>query len=178
MHRPFGPLAVVAALLLVSACTPSTPTSPIAVSSSSTPTPSATSLDPATQDLRGAEQAIVALVAKADALAQDPTTDAGDIAMVARDEAFNSELSVLIHNHKNGYVQVGFSKVLDPHAVLAGTATWSVTACIDVSGTDVVDKSGKSVVSPSRAPRYGYTYSVIKDGIKFYVTKEQVTGTC
>lgn len=118
------------------------------------------------------------MVAKTDALAQDPTADIGDVAMVARDDAFNDELSVLLHNHKNGYVQLGSSKVIDPHAVLAGPATWSVTACIDVSGTDVVDKNGKSVISPSRAPRYGYSYSVIKDGTKFFVTREQVTGTC
>ena len=120
----------------------------------------------------------MALIAKTDALAQDLTADISDVATVARGDAFTAELSFLVDNHKNGYVQVGFSKVLEPHAVLAAPSTWSVTACIDVSGTDLVDKNGKSVVAASRAPRYGYSYSVVKDGAKFYVTKEQVTGTC
>ena len=120
----------------------------------------------------------MALVAKTDALAQDLSTDAGDVAAVARGDAFTAELSVLVGRHKNGYVQIGSRRVLDPHAVLAGPNLWSVTACIDVSGTDVVDKDHKSVVGPSRAPRYAYSYSVIKDGAKFYVNTEEATGTC
>jgi len=111
-------------------------------------------------------------------LAQDLNSDAGDVDTVARGDAFTTELSFLVDRYKNGYVQVGFRRVLDPHAVLAAENQWSVTACIDVSGTDVIDKDHKSVISPSRAPRYSYSYSVIKDGAKFYVTTEQVTGTC
>ena len=178
MRRLFVPLAVAAAVLLASACTPSAPTSTIPVSSHSTPSPSATSLDPATQDLRGAEQAVIAMVAKVDALLQVEGADFGSLSEVARDDAFATQLSILQSYRRNGWTQIGNSKVLSPHAVLSSQDHWAVAACVDVADVDVVDKTQKSIVSPSRPPRVAANYQVVKDQAKFYVTRREVTTTC
>ncbi len=178
MRRLFVPLAVAAAVLLANACTPSAPTSIIPVSSPSTPSPSATSLDPATQDLRGAEQAVVALVAKIDALAQDPNLDIGSLDEVARGQAFTTQLEILKKYRLSGWKQLGSQKVLVPSAVLATATTWTVSACIDVSGADVVDASGTSVVDRTKPSRFQLQYGVVRDGAKFYVNRSEVTGSC
>lgn len=176
-------LAIIAALMLAlgAACTPTNSSSPApspSVVSPATPTPSATSLDPLTQDLRSAEQAVVAMVAKIDQLAQDLNSDYTSLSEVARDQAFTNELSILVDYRKNNLTLVGNRKVVGPVAVPDTVTKWNVAACVDVSGTDVVDKDRRSVVSPSRPPRVQTTFGVVKDGSHFYVYRREVTSTC
>jgi hypothetical protein len=52
-----------------------------------------------------------------------------------------------------------------------------VTACIDVSGVNVVDKNGKSVVEPTRANAYIERLSVEKMKVGWRVTDGVDTGT-
>jgi hypothetical protein len=55
---------------------------------------------------------------------------------------------------------------------------YKVTACIDASKVNLVDKSGKSVVAPEGPRRVSYDYTVENDQQKWYVIKEKVTKTC
>ena len=176
-------LAIIAALMLAlgAACTPTNSSSPApspSVVSPATPTPSATSLDPLTQDLRSAEQAVVAMVAKVDQLAQDLNSDYTSLAEVARDQAFNTELSILQSYTRNKWRQVGRQKVEAPTAIPDTVTKWNVTACLDVSGADVIDGSGKSVVDRTKPSRFLYTYGVVKDQSKFYVYLADMVGSC
>ena len=69
-----------------------------------------------------------------------------------------------------GWVQHGNAMVVDPVASKKVGKAFAVTACIDVSALDVVDKSGKSVVVPSRPQRQRYSYQVEKAPQGFFVT--------
>jgi ribosomal protein L24 len=55
---------------------------------------------------------------------------------------------------------------------------YKVTACIDASNVNLVDKNGKSVVPPEGPRRVSYDYTVEQDQQKWYVIKEKVTETC
>jgi len=55
---------------------------------------------------------------------------------------------------------------------------YKVTACIDASKVNLVDKNGKSVVPPEGPRRVSYDYTVENDQRKWYVIKEKVTKTC
>ena len=55
---------------------------------------------------------------------------------------------------------------------------FKVTACIDSSKVNLVDKNGKSVVPPNGPRRVAYDYTVQKDSERWYVIKEKVTETC
>ena len=50
--------------------------------------------------------------------------------------------------------------------------TFKVTACLDVSDVDVVDASGKSVVSAGRPDAQRYTYTVQKAPEGFFVVED------
>lgn len=54
---------------------------------------------------------------------------------------------------------------------------FNVKVCVDVSKVNVVDKDGKSVVSPNRLSKAAYNYSVQKgnDG-RFYVATDTMKG--
>jgi hypothetical protein len=55
---------------------------------------------------------------------------------------------------------------------------YNVTACIDASKVNLVDKNGNSVVPPKGPRRVSYDYTVEYDEQKWYVIKEKVTKTC
>ncbi|KGN41905.1 hypothetical protein N801_04265 [Knoellia aerolata DSM 18566] len=61
--------------------------------------------------------------------------------------------------------------VLDPK-----TKLYQVSACVDVSKVNVVDKAGKSVVSAERQPRTRYTYKVQQDDGQFFVVEDLLKG--
>ena len=170
-------LAVVA--VVAAACSPPAPVVPSPTPSHivTSPTPSPTPLTPAEQDLRSAEQAVVALVAKVDALAQDPTSDLTSLAEVARDQAFTDELAVILDHAQKNWIQRGETLVVSALAV-KGSGQWRVRACLDLSRVDVVDASGNSVVSPDRPDRYEYEFGVTADATRFYVVSLQMVDAC
>ena len=57
---------------------------------------------------------------------------------------------------------------------------WVVSVCKDVSGVDVVDKDGASIVVKDRPPRVLMVYTVNEDPVTFdwFVTKDEVTEKC
>ena len=55
---------------------------------------------------------------------------------------------------------------------------YKVTACIDASKVNLVDKNGKSVVPPERPRRVSTSTPSRRTEQKWYVIKEKVTRTC
>ena len=49
-----------------------------------------------------------------------------------------------------------------------------MTACLDVSGVDVVDETGNSVVPAGRPDRAAYDYTVERDGDRWFVIEDLV----
>lgn len=187
MFRRTRAVAAVAVLatLLVTGCDQGTgePTpSPTATSATPTvapTTPTPTALSPEEEDLRGAEQAVVSLVALTDQLGQDFTRRLDELYTVSRDQAVDTWIQILNLRRVNGQTQIGNSVVEDIQVAKNAEGLWEATACIDVSGVNVVDKDGKSVVTPDRPARVKYRYLIEKgsDG-GFYVIEDEAVETC
>lgn len=184
--RTLAAVAVVAALATTAtACdgdgkadpTPTPTTSRTATSPSPTPTTTSSPTSTKTPDEQGAEQAVVAFWAMLDEKASDPYTDLTDLSTVARDQAFLQWTRNLTQSRGSGWKQVGSTSVRSADATYnSNKDLWDVSACIDVTKVNVIDRNGKSVVAANRRPRVNYTYEVTKDDGKFYVTRDTLKG--
>lgn len=184
--RAVAAVAVIATLL-VTGCDQGTgePTpSPTATSATptvapTTPTPTPTALTPEEEDLRGAEQAVVALEALTDQLGQDFTRRLDELYTVSRDQTVDTRIQILNLQRVNGQTQIGNSVVEDIQVTKNAEGLWDATACLDTSGVNVVDKDGKSVVNPDGPARVKYRYLIEKgsDG-GFYVIEDEAVETC
>lgn len=178
--------AVGVALLLVTACndaeTPdptltSSPASSTPPTTAPSPSPSETKSEtPEERDARLAGEAVVALWAVVGELAADPTKDTGLLDTVARDQARTQWQVVLDTYIASELVQKGRASVTDVQAKSKDGETFAVTACVDVSGVDLVDKDGNSKVNPDRPDQQKYSYSVAKSSDGFFVTVDTLKG--
>lgn len=170
---------VLLGVLTVGACTPSTSVSTIpspSASLASSPTPSV--------DLSGtkkdAADKVVAYRALIDELRQQTTPDVTRLLTVSTGKAYEQWRLTLQDDFKNGHRQVGKS-VVTILATGSGTLAnqWSVTACVDFSGADIVDKSGASVRTDSQV-RFLTIYLVDQRPAdqKWYVSNEESTEPC
>ncbi|WP_457255895.1 hypothetical protein [Pedococcus sp. P5_B7] len=181
--RAIGLAAATAAVVLTSACNdPKPPARTSTTSTTATPTStssvtsSPTSLTPAEKDLKSAEETIGRYWGVLDELAVDPKKSLNEVTTVARDQAANQSRIELGTLQAKGWRQVGQAVVRSSTATTKDGKTFSVSACIDVSKVNVVDKAGKSVVRPGRADRQQYSYTVVKAPQGFFVTVDTLKG--
>lgn len=171
----------VSCLVLVTACgnSGSPPAASPTTSSSSTtsPTPAATrTLSPAEKDLTSAKDAVIEFWLVTDELGSDPILNLGKLSTIARDKAIAHWRSILTGQRVKQLKQIGKATIVSSEAKATGAKTFDVTACIDVSKVNVVDKNGKSVVAAGRIPRVQYTYKIEKAPQGFFVTDDTVGG--
>ena len=173
-----------AAITATSACAANDPkpntTATIAVTSTATtPTPSSTSLSPAAQDAKDAEMAIPRFWAVVDALSSNPSASLDRLAVVSRQPTITTWRQLLTSHRVKQVKQIGHTTVASVSAKPGHAGKFTVTACIDVSKVNLVDKVGKSVVAANRPARVKYLYTVEKgsDGV-FYVVEDKVVQTC
>jgi hypothetical protein len=157
---------------------PGTPVSPVA----SSPTPSTTaSPTPSAheQNLREAERAVSRFWSVIDRLSADPDSDLTQLTTVSRGSVA-AQWSRNINQYR--FDRVKAEGRVDVREVVAKQSKkdnlYKVTACIDASNVNLVDKNGKSVVPPEGPRRVSYDYTVEQDQQKWYVIKEKVTETC
>jgi len=173
----------VAAIAATSACTTNDPKAPStttsATSPTTTPTPSSTSLSPAEQDVKDAAQTIARFWGVLDALASDQKKSLDELATVSRDSSINTWRQLLTRHRVQQLTQTGKTVVGESSAKPISASRFAVTACIDVSKVNLVDKDGKSVVAANRPPRVQYEYIVEKaSGGVFYVVEDKAVQTC
>ena len=98
-----------------------------------------------------------------DDLAAHPDKSLNLLDPVARDQA-RAQMQMLLSTYAaKGLVQSGARRQLtDVVATTKDGKTFTVTACVDVSTVDLVDKNGNSQVNPDRPDQQRYTYKVIK----------------
>ena len=166
--------------LLVAACT-ATPSPDPTPSSTPKPTPSVTSLSPAEQDLANARLAVVKLWEVVDRLTNDPQASLQDLDAVAMGSALTMFQQNLGKYRAAQWMGTGASVVEDLEAKAsgmdsAGRSTWTVTACVDGSGTTLKDQSGKSVQGPPYRIRHRST--VVQRDSALYVSEDEAVGTC
>lgn len=177
--------AVVLALgLFAAGCTKSepqpTPTPP-STSQSATVSPSPTP----TPTIPASEAAAIArargYVAMLDKLSSNPKATLDELSTEARGKAADKWRQILLDDRSAGHRQTGSTKLtLISAKVGSSDQRWAVTMCLDVSGVDVVDRDGKSVVAKNRPDRVRDVLTVDQDtsSSKWFVTQDKVTGTC
>ena len=138
------------------------------------PTPSA-----GEQNLREAERAVSRFWRVIDRLSSDPDSDLTELTTVSRGSVA-AQWSRNINQYR--FDRVKAEGRVDVREVVAKQSKkdnlYKVTACIDASNVNLVDKNGKSVVPPEGPRRVSYDYTVEQDQQKWYVIKEKVTETC
>ncbi|WP_310964097.1 hypothetical protein [Nocardioides terrisoli] len=105
-----------------------------------------------------------------DRLGQHPTSRLSSLASVTTSTELTAERAFLRAQHRRGERQVGNTRIahlkvqsvnLDNSDPTAGRVpTVSIDVCWDVSKVDVVDRTGKSIVSPNRADSRWTRYDV------------------
>lgn len=178
---------VCAVLVLTSACqTTTTPPSPSPVGSRSvtpsavvtTPTPTPTP----TPTLRPPELSVRGFWATVDELraATDAPPEISKLNVYGRGPAFEAWSNILMQGYGRGEHQVGKSSIVSSSSKPGATATqYVVTVCVDTTGVDIVDKSGKSVKSPEAVARNTAVHTVeqdAKDGRWYVMTYEGRRG--
>lgn len=163
-HRRHAVVAIAAAALLLAptltACNPPsdepTPT-PTTTSATTTPTATATALTPEEQAVEDAEKAVTAYYEMTDALFADPMRPIDDVNAVATGQELDLLQRMIQRQRAQGQVQVGKVAVNDFRSesvdLTADPPTVRARVCLDVSGANVVDASGASVVTPGRVPQ-------------------------
>jgi hypothetical protein len=148
--------------------------SPVVPSTNATPSPSAEELK-----LHEAEGAVVRFWRVIDRLSADPNSDLTKLTTVSRGSVAAQWARNINQYRFDGVKAEGRVAV---HDVVAKQTKdddlYKVTACIDASKVNLVDKNGKSVVPPEGPRRVSYDYTVENDQRKWYVIKEKVTKTC
>lgn len=181
--RALGAAASLAAVVLISACNDADPkphvtSSPTATPSASTTTTTSTPtpLTPAEKDLKSAEETIGRYWKVLDELAADPKKSLNLVATVARGQAAMQSRNTLGTYQAKGWTLQGQTVVTSPAATTKDGKTFAVSACVDVSKVNIVDKAGKSVVRSGRPDQQRYSYTVVKAPQGFFVTVDTLKG--
>lgn len=172
-------LAVLICALTVGACT--SPTPPLSV----TPSASVSSASPTpTPDLSGtrkdAADTVVKYRALIDELRQQYKPDVSRLATVARGSAYEKWRFTLQDDFVNGYHQTGTTSV---NVLATGSGSfayqWVITACLDMTRGDIVDKNGKTTLT-ERPGKKTVIYTVEEDTklAQWFVMAEEVTTAC
>ncbi|MET4580638.1 hypothetical protein ABIE21_000128 [Conyzicola nivalis] len=140
------------AALSVSACAPPSPAKP------PRPSPSSTALFATDEEaLAAAEEAYREYLSVTDAILSDGGSDPERLLVVASQSVYEKQLPGYRHVAENGWRGTGTTLVdsisIQDFQPMSKTSQIVIHACVDVSNVDVVDSSGRSVVSPSRPER-------------------------
>jgi hypothetical protein len=158
--------AALAVALLLSGCVP-TPTPP-----SSTPKPTATPVFASEAEaLAAATKAYAAYVRVSDEILADGGKNPERIEAVALGDALQGALSGYSEFRSKNLHSVGVSSI--DHVTLqsfsvdstSGKDIASIYVCLNVSSVEVLNKSGISVVSPTRPPRQPFQVSEDWDSV-------------
>ena len=174
-------LTAVVVVCLAGCSNPGHPPNPLPTPVGS-PVPSGTaSASPSGEevDLRKAERAVYRFWRVIDRLSADPGSDLTELTTVSRGPV-TAQWAKNINQYRFDEIKAeGRVAVRDVMSKQSkADDLYKVTACIDASKVNLVDKNGKSVVPPEGPRRVSYDYTVEKDQRKWYVIREKVTKTC
>ena len=148
--------------------------SPLVPSRTASASPSAEELQ-----LHKAEGAVYRFWRVIDELSADPNSDLTRLTTVSRGSVAAQWARNINQYRFDGVKAEGRVAVRDVVAKQTkDDDLYNVTACIDASKVNLVDKNGKSVGPPEGPRSVSYDYTVQNDQRKWYVIKEKVTKTC
>jgi len=178
-HRLTAAAGIAALALLISSCggpddPVAQPTPSSAAPSSSAPTSaSVVPVSAEDQAVADASDLVVKYYAAIDRVNLDPNTDANTLRDVTANEAFDLQLRTALQTKSRGLTQIGNVRVLDVKPFSIDLSSDSTTnprkyptivmdTCIDVTGVNVVDAEGKSVVATTRPPQSAARIDVVQ----------------
>lgn len=135
-------------------------------STTSSPDPTASSSTPPSESEIASEAAsdvVTAYFATVDLVRQDAKRPESDLDAVASSTQLTAQKRLLKNQRESGRRQVGITKVVEVNVEsvsLDDPATAYVDVCWDVSGVDILDAHGKSVVTDGRK-NVGWTRFVV-----------------
>lgn len=176
MQRPLRLLAAIAAApLALAGCVPGSEPAP-----TPSPTPAATAVFASEEEaLAAAEEVYAAFLATYDQVLQDGGEDPERLREHMTEETFGQELPSIEVFRENGYRAVGQSSFDLQLQGYRTSGSVSVYVCEDISGTDILDESGASIVSSPRTEVLPYEVSLAGDPLK--ITKREIwveTNVC
>lgn len=159
--------------------TSTSPTTTTTATSATTPSGTAPTNTGAEQNLQSAKAAVRDFWGVVDRLSAHPKAKLDELATVSRSPSIGVWRQIITKQRIDGQVQTGRSKVVTATAEKSAPRRFHITACIDVSKVNLVDKNGKSVVSANRLPRVKYQYVITKGtNGRFYVTNDKAISGC
>lgn len=169
-------IASLSVVALLSGCTPAKPYDKTATSTSS-PTPVFASEEEA---LAAAEEVYRSYLAMSDLIAQEGGVDPERIDPYVVGEFRESTLAGLTNFQSNGYRSVG-NTLLDSFKIQvfdsqSSDETLIAYACQDISGVDVVDTQGVSVVKSGRINRLLLEVTFASTGETFRIAAQEPWG--
>jgi hypothetical protein len=142
-----------------------------------TPPPDPTSTPVFASDeeaLAAAEDAYARYLEVSNDLGEGGWLDSSALSTVLRGEALDEELATAESFSANGYMQIGRSTfdtaTLQQWESDADTISITVYLCLDVTGVDVVDSAGTSIVAPDRADRRSLEVAIDNEEDDFKVS--------
>ncbi len=170
MERGLTVAATVALLVAMASCSadrdePAASGSP----TPSSPVPRATTSTPQSESEKASEAAAAILrefFAAVDLVRQDPSVPPSELDAVASSTQLVAQQNLLKSQRAGGLRQIGDTEVVEvivESISLDSPATALIDLCWDVRGVDIVDSSGKSVVSPERKDVGWTRYTVTND---------------
>lgn len=169
--RPVSALAIAGILLLAAAC--SDGPDEVAPGAEMSSSPIATGTKPPSDAELASEAAVTAVrtyYAVRDDLRKNPEESLNRLEAVAASTELSALRNLLKRERRDGLRQTGDTKIAEltiqtvsmanpgPHG--GKVPTVQVEVCYDVSGADLLDRAGKSVVSPDRRTTGWIRYSV------------------
>jgi len=172
IRRPLATTLLVA--VMVSGCASPPVTGPTA-----SPVPTTTPVFASEAEaLEAAREAYAAYETLSDEILQSGGEQPERIAAVATGEAYTDALSGYENFRTSGYRLIG-----SPTATVTSLQTYSPTSvtayvCLDVSGTDVVDQTGESIVAPDRPLKQPFvvTFDASENGSIFLASRSAWEG--
>jgi hypothetical protein len=172
----FAALLVLAAAVLAG-CTGSTSTpspTPTVIASTASPTPTLS------EGQKAADDVVVKYRALIDELRAQYKPDLIPLLEVSGGAAYEKWRYTIQEDFVNGYHQTGVA-VLTINSTDPGTSVqqWLVSACLDVTRVDIVDKNGKTTMAhPGGINKVTYTVDQDSKSLRWYVTNETGGGAC
>jgi len=181
-----GVVAGIAALVVAAGCSAANEPDPGAssptpsASGTASPSPTAASLSPAEQDKAAAGEAVLRYMRVYEDLSVNTTKPFDVIDTVAQGQAAEQMRVDLTDSRGKKLRQTGEQQLGAPVVSTTDGKTFTVDACLDVTGVDVVDESGVSVVTSLRRDRQVFRYEVTKTDKGFFVTlnEYEAVGPC
>lgn len=164
------------------------PTPSFAAPTTSAPTsPSVVPVSAEDQALAEVTKIVNEYYALLDQIGADRSADANILRDVATGEALQNAIRADVRSKAQGRVQIGNVKVLevepfsidltsDPAADPRKYETIVIDTCVDVSGVNVVDAEGKSVVLATRLPQSADRFDVVHYDFGWRITNVEYAG--